>query len=81
MLYMNSISFSLSPHPIFLLMTSLSHKYKRLRDLFPLSTPLPTSWTLPLLISLISKMKGFLYSMLVFQVVSYNTYYFTTTYL
>ena len=32
---MSSISFSLSPHPILISMTSLSHKYRRLRGLIP----------------------------------------------
>ena len=66
-LCMSSISFSLSPHPIFLTTTGLSHKCRRLRDLDP--PPFPSSWTLPLLISLISKMKGFLHSILVFHVI------------
>ena len=60
-LYMSSILFNLSPHLIFLLMTSL-------RDLAP--PPFLTSWILPLLISLISKIKGFLHSMLIFHVIT-----------
>ena len=35
-LCMSSISFNLSPHPIFLSINSLSHKYRKLRDLVPL---------------------------------------------
>ena len=66
-LCMSSISFSLSPHLISLSMTNLSHKCRKLRNLVP--PPFPTSWTLPLLISLISKIKGFLHSMLVFHVI------------
>ena len=66
-LYMSSILFNLSPHLISLSMTNLSHKCRKLRNLVP--PPFPTSWTLPLLISLISKIKGFLHSMLVFHVI------------
>ena len=67
-LCMSSISFSLSLYVIFLSMTSLSHKCRRLRDLVP---PLfSTSFTLPLLISLISKMKGFHHLILVFYAIT-----------
>ena len=52
-------------------MTSLSHKCRGLRDLVP--SPFLTSSTLPLLILLISKMKGF-FSLNV-SFLCYNTYY------
>ena len=62
---MSSISFSLSLFPS---SYQWSQKCRRSRDLVP--PPFPTSWTLPLLISLISKIKGFLPSMLVFHVIT-----------
>ena len=49
-LCISTFSFSFSPL-IFLLMISLSHKCRKLKDLVLL--PFPTSWSLPLLISLI----------------------------
>ena len=68
-LFMSSISFSISPHPIFLSMASVSHKCIRLTDLVP---PLfQLSWTLPLLIS---KMKDFFPFNVSFS--CYNTCYF-----
>ena len=70
---LSSISFSLSPRPIFLSMTSLNHKHRRLRDLVPLL--FPTSWTIPLLISLISKIKKFLNLVLVFHVITHAILY------
>ena len=64
-LCMISISFSLLLFPS---SYQWSQKCRRLRDLVP--PAFPTSWTLPLLISLISKIKGFLPSMLVFHVIT-----------